>query len=74
MKTILTEQEEHALWKIAKDMNALLEKVRKRNPKAQWYVTPSFINLMEHNDGLYHREQDLIAQTPMIHHLDCGDW
>lgn len=76
----IKEQDIQKFHKIVKDLNTLIEKIRKYEPSAHVYVTPNQINLMEGYGNCMGQgplekfgDERLVAQQVVLH-LDCGDW
>lgn len=66
--------------KLVKDLDKLVEKIRKYEPSAHLYVTPNLVNLMTGygscvGQGKLEKDGDeyIMAQAT-IFHMDVGDW
>ena len=66
--------------KLVKDLDKLVEKIRKYEPSAHLYVTPNPVNLMTGykscvGQGKLEKDGDeyIMAQAT-IFHMDVGDW
>ena len=66
--------------KLVKDLNELVEKIRKYEPSAHLYITPSLVNLMTGygscvGQGKLEKDGDeyIMAQATILH-MDVGDW
>lgn len=66
--------------KLVKDLDKLVKKIRKYEPSAHLYITPSSVNLMTGygscvGQGKLEKDGDeyVMAQATILH-MDVGDW
>lgn len=76
----IKEQDIQKFYKIVKNLNSLVENIRKYEPSAHLYVTPNLVNLMTGygscvGQGKLEKDGDeyIIAQATLFH-MDVGDW
>lgn len=76
----IKEQDIDKFNRIVKDLNNLVEKIRKYEPSAHLYITPSLVNLMTGygscvGEGKLEKDGDeyIMAQATILH-MDVGDW
>lgn len=76
----IKEEDINKFNKLVKDLDKLVEKIRKYEPSAHLYVTPNLVNLMTGYGscvgyGKLEKDGDeyIMAQATLLH-MDVGDW
>lgn len=76
----IKEQDIQKFHKIVKDLNNLMENIRKYEPSAHLYITPNLVNLMTGygscvGQGKLEKDGDeyIMAQATIMR-MDVGDW
>ena len=76
----IREQDIQKFENLVENLNILVKNIRKYEPSAHLYVTPSQVNLMTGygscvGNGKLEKDGDeyIMAQATILH-MDCGDW
>ena len=76
----IKEEDINKFNKLVKDLDKLVEKIRKDEPSAHLYITPNLVNLMTGygscvGQGKLEKDGDehIMAQATILH-MDVGDW